>query len=404
MRILHVLDHSLPLHSGYSFRTQAILSAQTARGWETAQLTSAKQRDAGDAGEERVDGRVYHRSPPLSAVSARLPVVNQWAIVRSLEQRLRDLVPRLEPDILHAHSPALTGVAAARVAAHFRLPFLYECRAFWEDAAVDHGTTREGSLRYRLTRGLETWVCRRADALTTICEGIREDLVERGIPRERITVVPNAVDLVQFTPSGRRPDALAQRLGLEGRTVIGFIGSFYAYEGLDLAIDALPLVLSRVPGAALLLVGGGFEEDALRARAAGLGLQERVVFAGRVPHEDVGGYYDLIDLLVYPRRSMRLTELVTPLKPLEAMARRRPLIASDVGGHRELIEHGVTGALFRADDEVALAEAAVRTLTDPGGSDARLTAARAYVERERTWPASVARYAPVYERLLGARH
>lgn len=402
MRILHVLDHSLPLHSGYSFRTEAILAAQAARGWETAQLTSAKQRDEGEAGTP-VDGRLYHRSPPLGALSARLPVVNQWAVVRSLERRLTELVPRLEPDILHAHSPALTGIAAARVAARFRLPFLYECRAFWEDAAVDHGTTSEGSLRYRVTRGLETWVCRRADALTTICAGIRDDLVARGIPSERITVVPNAVDLAQFTPSGARPDALARRLGLAGRTVIGFLGSFYAYEGLDLAIEALPLIVGRVPDAALLLVGGGYEEETLRAQASRLGLADRVVFGGRVPHDEVGDYYDLIDLLVYPRRSMRLTELVTPLKPLEAMARRRPFIASDVGGHRELIEHGVTGWLFRADDAPALANAAVCALADHD-RETRLAAARSYVERERTWPASVARYAPVYERLLATRH
>jgi PEP-CTERM/exosortase A-associated glycosyltransferase len=400
MRILHVLDHSLPLHSGYSFRTQAILAAQRARGWETAQLTSAKQGGAG-AGEERVDGWVYHRAPPVPSLLARLPVLNQWGVIRSLERSLERLVPQLAPDILHAHSPALTGVAAARAARRFGVPFLYECRALWEDAAVDHGTTRAGSVRYRLTRGLETWVCRRADAVTTICEGLRADLAHRGLPQERITVIPNAVDLAQFTPAGPRPAALARELGLGQRTVIGFIGSFYGYEGIDLALAALPLIRSQVSDAALLLVGGGPQEPALREQARALA--DAVVFAGRVPHERIASYYDLVDLLVYPRRSNRLTELVTPLKPLEAMARRRPLVASDVGGHRELIEDGVTGTLFRAGDERALAAAVVRLLGDRAAWPARLDAARAYVERERSWSASVARYEQVYERLAAAR-
>jgi glycogen synthase len=403
MRILHVLDHSLPLHSGYSFRTQGILTAQRARGWETAQLTSAKQRNAGSA-DEQVDGWLYHRSAPPGAIAARLPVLDQWAVVRSLERRLDALVVQWRPDILHAHSPALTGVAATRIARRHALPLLYECRAFWEDAAVDHGTTQVGSLRYRLTRALETWVCRRADALTTICEGIRGDLAQRGLPAARITVIPNAVDLAEFTPGRARPAALAQQLGLAERTVLGFIGSFYGYEGLDLAVAALPAIALKVPNASLLLVGGGPQDAALRAQVARLGLQGRVVFTGRIPHARIGDYYDLIDLLVYPRRSMRLTELVTPLKPLEAMAQRRLFVASDVGGHRELIADGVTGTLFAADDADALAAAAVAVLSQGGGREARLDAARAFIERERTWNAVISRYEPVYAGLLATRH
>jgi glycogen synthase len=403
MRILHVLDHSLPLHSGYSFRTQGILAAQRARGWDTAQLTSAKQGNT-SAADEHVDGWVYHRSPPLGALAARLPVIDQWAVVRSLQRRLEQLVVEWQPDILHAHSPALSGLAASRVARRHRLPLLYECRAFWEDAAVDHGTTQSGSVRYRATRALETWVCRRADALTTICEGIRDDLAGRGLPAARITVVPNAVDLEQFTPGHARPQALAQRLGVAERTVLGFIGSFYGYEGLDLVVSALPAILQLVPDAALLLVGGGPQDAALRAQVARLGLQDRVVFTGRVAHAEIGDYYDLIDVLVYPRRSMRLTELVTPLKPLEAMAQRRLFVASDVGGHRELIADGVTGTLFAAGDPAALAAAVVGVLRQGGGREARLDAARAFIERERTWNTVVARYEPVYAGLLAARH
>ncbi len=143
---------------------------------------------------------------------------------------------------------------------------------------------------------------------------------------------------------------------------MGFIGSFYAYEGLDLLLAALPQVTARIPDARVLLVGGGPQENELKALAAKLGIEDRVVFAGRVPHGEVQRYYGIVDVFAYPRKSMRLTELVTPLKPLEAMAQGRLLVASDVGGHRELIRDGETGVLFRAGDAASLADAIVRLL------------------------------------------
>jgi glycosyltransferase involved in cell wall biosynthesis len=184
--------------------------------------------------------------------------------------------------------------------------------------------------------------------------------------------------------------------------VIGFIGSFYAYEGLDLLIDALPVIAEELNEVTLLLVGGGPEEEALRRRVAAAGLEERVVFGGRVAHDEVARYYSVIDLLVYPRRSMRLTDLVTPLKPLEAMAQGKSLLASDVGGHREIVQVGVTGQLFRAGDVEALANSAVDVLRDAIGCDRRRAAGRAYVEHERTWKRSVERYRDVY--VYAARH
>jgi glycosyltransferase involved in cell wall biosynthesis len=200
-----------------------------------------------------------------------------------------------------------------------------------------------------------------------------------------------------------RDEALARRLGLEGRLVLGFIGSFYHYEGLDLLIRAVPAIRERLPEAAVLLVGGGPEDARLRALAAELGVEDAVRFTGRVPHGEVQAYYDLVDLLVYPRRRMRLTELVTPLKPLEAMAERRLVVASDVGGHRELIRDNETGYLFAADDPAALAARVVEAAGDAARHPAIREAGRRFVETERNWAASAAAYRPVYERLAGGR-
>jgi PEP-CTERM/exosortase A-associated glycosyltransferase len=398
LKVLHVLDHSVPMHSGYTFRTVALLDEQRKRGWQTFHVTSPKHT-AGQQLEEDVDGLHFFRTPSGENL-VHLPGLDELVLMRQLERRIEQVVERVAPDLLHAHSPVLNALPALRVGRRLGIPVVYEVRAFWEDAAVDHGTASEGGLRYRLTRRLETHALRQADHVFTICEGLRADIVARGIPAGKVTVIPNAVDIDAFEPGGQADPDLATGLGLAGATVIGFIGSFYAYEGLDLLLDSLPALLRRRPEVRILLVGGGPQEDALRSQASALGVADKVVFTGRVPHAVVQRYYDLVDVLAYPRRSMRLTELVTPLKPLEAMAQGRVLVASDVGGHRELIRHGETGWLFHAGSAESLADAIDELLGQRGRWPALRQAGRAFVERERNWAGSVARYASVFHRLV----
>jgi len=402
MRILHVLDHSIPLHSGYAFRTLAILREQRALGWETAQLTSAKHHLPCPDVEE-VDGFTFYRTAALDSLVERLPLGNHAGVIRGLYRRLVTLIPALKPDLIHAHSPVLTGVPAIRAARRLGLPVVYEMRASWEDGAVDHGTARAGDWRYRLSRLAETWVLRHADAVTTICEGLRKEIIARGIEPDKVTVVPNAVDPLRFAMDGVRDAALARSLNLDGARVIGFIGSFYAYEGLALLVKVMPEILTRMPDVRLLLVGGGYEEKRLKQQAEDMGIADKVVFAGRIPHDRVQRYYDLVDVFVYPRERTRLTELVTPLKPLEAMAQGRSVIASDVGGHRELIRHGETGLMFRAGQAGSLADSIMELMQKPELAAAMRAKARRFVETERTWAASVARYGGVYDALLRAK-
>ncbi len=400
LRVLHVLDHSIPLHSGYSFRTLSILREQRRLGWETFHLTGPKQ-NSGSLFEETAEGWHFHRTPVPKPGLLRLPGLAELALMRRLESRLMDLARRVRPHIIHAHSPVLNAIPALRVGRKLGIPVAYEVRAFWEDAAVDHGTTTEGSLRYRLTRSLETWAMSRASHVFTICEGLRGDIEARGIASNRITVIPNAVDIDAFAQGRGGDGVLKSSLGLKGAVVLGFIGSFYAYEGLDLLLEVLPDLLRRRPEIRLLLVGGGPQDATLKAQAARLGVVDKVVFTGRVPHSEVQRYYDLIDVLVYPRHSMRLTELVTPLKPLEAMAQGRLLVASDVGGHRELIRHRETGWIFEAGSAVALASAVDELMARRDQWPGLRRAGREFVERERNWTASVARQQVVYHRLVG---
>ena len=397
MRILHVLDHGLPLQSGYTFRTRAILKAQEARGWQVAAVTGPRHGLAPDA-VESVDGLTFYRTQ----ATRKGGVLGEVGGLAAFARRIDAAVDAFRPDILHAHSPVLDAIAALRVARARRLPLVYEIRAFWEDAAVGNGTGTEGSAKYRVTRAMESWAVQRADAVAVICEGLRGDLIARGVAADKIVVSPNGVDLTLFGEPVARDAALAASLGLQDAETIGFIGSFYDYEGLDDLIAAMPALVTARPKARLLLVGGGPMEAALRAQAAASPAADAIRFVGRVPHTEVERYYALVDVLAYPRKRMRLTDLVTPLKPLEAMAQGKLVAASDVGGHRELIRDGDTGTLFAPDDPAAIAMALAGLLADRSGWDARRARARAFVEAERNWSSNIRRYDPVYQRLTSA--
>jgi PEP-CTERM/exosortase A-associated glycosyltransferase len=399
MRILHILDHSLPLQSGYVYRTLGIVNQQRALGWEPVLLTSGKHYARGPA-RERIGEWEFLRTAMPTGISAKLPWLRELKIISDLGRRLDDVIGEVRPDILHAHSPVLNALPAIRAGRRHSIPVVYEVRALWEDAAASHGTDGQNGPRYRATRFIETNALRRADAVTTICEGWRADAIARGVKSENITVIPNAVDRNTFRGPGAPDRSLMARLGLCGKTVLAFFGSFYAYEGLHLLLRAVPDLQRQRPEIAVLLVGGGPEESSLRARAQEFDLGQSVIFTGRVPHHEIQRYYDLADLFVFPRLSMRLTELVTPLKPLEAMAQERIVAASSVGGHRELIRDRETGYLFPPDDPRRLAEGVLTALADRDSWPRIRARAIDFIDAERSWAHSVARYAEVYGRIL----
>lgn len=398
-RVLHILDHSLPLQSGYTFRTRAILTSLQKAGVEVRAITGARHSAEGPP-RETIDGLTFERLPAAPAPGGA-PGLREWREIETLRKQIERVAHDWQPDILHAHSPALCGMAGLRAARRLGLPLVYEIRAFWEDAAVGNGMGREGSLKYRLTRALENRVVAGADAVFTICEGLRADLVGRGHDAGKIALSPNGVDLSLFGEPVPRDDALAREIGIGEGPVIGFIGSFYDYEGLDDLIAALPALRERHPGAQLLLVGGGPMDAALRAQAAASAATGAIVFTGRVPHTEVERYYSLIDVLAYPRKRSRLTDLVTPLKPLEAMAQERIVAASDVGGHRELIADGVTGLLFPPDDPAGLAETVARFIDERYRWPAMREAGKLHVAEHHDWARNVKRYQAVYQDLLG---
>ncbi|MEJ5349185.1 MAG: TIGR04063 family PEP-CTERM/XrtA system glycosyltransferase [Desulfosoma sp.] len=398
--VLHVLDHSLPVQTGYTYRSRNILRCLRNVGFEPIVLTSPKHEESAPSAltsSEIYDSVCYFRSGKIKKVS---PFLYEWRIMGRMRRELDRLVKSRRPAILHVHSPVLNAFPAFAIGRRYGIPVVYEIRAFWEDAAVDHGTHREWGFRYRLIRALETLACRTADAVVTICEGLRSDLLARGIPSTKITVVPNAIDPAELQ-SLPRDEALRARWGFRPNDfVVAFIGSFYHYEGLDLlfrAFTQFPIKGSQIRA---LLIGGGPEEDALRCLARELDVEGVVNFAGRIPHNEVPAAYAACDALVLPRKSMRLTELVTPLKPLEAMAMGVAVIASDVGGHKELIRDGETGLLFRAGSSQALAEKIFTLFSKPDLSAFLTQEAKRWVYSNRTWQHNAHLYFNLYQKLL----
>lgn len=397
--VLHVLDHSLPEQSGYAFRSHAILKELVRLGLDIDVITSPKH-EAGDCEAEEVDGIVYRRTKLLYGTRAS-SMLGQLRTVHSTRVHVGNLLRGRHVDVVHAHSPCLNAMAAARRG----VPMLYEMRSSWEDAAVCSGTTTHRSMRYRISRALETFAAGRAEEIAVICDGLKRELTSRGIPAEKVTVVPNAVpdDMFELAASDKVMEVRA-RFGLADAKIIGFFGSFFEWEGIDLLVRAMPVVLATHPNAKLLLVGGGRQEQTLRRLAAQDGLEDSVVFAGRINHDDMRSFYGAADVMAYPRLAHRLTEMVTPLKPLEAMAQRRPVVASDVGGHKELIEHARTGLLFPAGHADALSQALVQALYPSTATLEMAANARQVMERERRWSVVAERYLPVYARLSsGAR-
>lgn len=351
MKILHIYDHTEPLHSGYVFRSRALRAAIERAGHECHILTMPRHYAGSDTinykGDTQIiDNVTYYRTKPTKT---RIPILRELIDITNGALYIKKLIQEHNYDCLHAHSPVLNVLAALLgrfLSGGKNLKVIYEIRAFWEDAAVDHGTLQENNLKYKIIHALETWACRKVDKIYPICTPLKEDLVKRGIDTHKITIIPNIVteNAFQEKTNKTKVEQLQKQYSIhDNDKVLGFIGSFYAYEGLE---DLMPLMLyfkQNNDSVKLLLVGGGSVENILKEYVTKNNLQNNVIFTGRIPHDEVQHHYHLCNAMIYPRRSMRLTETVTPLKPLEAAAMRIPVILSNIGGHRELLFHKTTG-------------------------------------------------------------
>jgi PEP-CTERM/exosortase A-associated glycosyltransferase len=391
IRVLHVLHHIFHYPCGYRTRSENILRHQHGHGIESLVITACDH-----------EGLAHLPDPPGLAVSAsprhrgsQRSGLREWQLMRELRRQVEQAIDRFNPDVVHGHSPVLVAWPAMSAAKRKRRPFVYEVRDLWENAAVDLGKLASGSFGYRAARAIDGYVLKRADAVTVICDSMRQELGARLGGPERIFIANNGVDLSALRTEVAETSRRQLNLPIDAQ-VLGFIGTLQPYEGLDLLFDALPELLQRVPNVHVLITGDGNHEAALRAQVARLGLERSVTFTGRVAHDQVSQAYAASDLLVYPRRHTETTRLTTPLKPLEAMALGKAVLASDLPPFRELIGANVRGRLFAAEQRADLIAQTIELLKDPGLRDRLGATAREWVTRERQWPMVVASYRDAY--------
>jgi PEP-CTERM/exosortase A-associated glycosyltransferase len=406
--VLHVLDHSWPVLSGYAVRSRNLISAQQRLGESLRVLTGPlHQLDDPVSAELVLDGVSYIRTPIKGqlarvALQRRWPVVRERAVVVLLRDRILEVIDSHPVRIVYAHSPALCGLAALQAARKRKLPFVYEIRAFWEDAAADQKGRNVSLLRSRLTRELETFVVQRADAVAAIAWPLLADLEARGIPSDKLFHVPNAVDVERFVPKHGSVD-LRREFGLGSDPIFVFFGSLYRYEGISWLIHAAAELRRRGKKFEILIIGRGEDQSAILNAVSECGAKAYVHMIDHVPHDQISRYYSVADVAVYPRRSIRLTELVTPLKPLEAMALKIPVLASRVGGICELVEHERTGLLFEPESIAEFCSQAERLISSPSLCESLAENGREFVLRERNWNTVAQRYQRIYEFVLSSK-
>ncbi|MCK7575320.1 MAG: glycosyltransferase family 4 protein [Chromatiales bacterium] len=400
--LLYCLHQSVPhATNGYSTRSHGIAVGLQQSGWTVRATTRPGfPWDAGAKGLKKgyhdieVDGVTYAAVAGWNL--AKTPL--DYYLAEAADHYLRE-AQTSGAEIIAAASNHITALPALMAARRLGLPFVYEVRGLWEVTQASTQPEWADSERYHLMRLLEQQVAREADQLITLTEELADELVSWGVPRERIEIVPNAVEAERFRPMV--PDAAtAKELALvPGVPVIGYAGSAVAYEGLELLMEALARLKQQGQDFVFVLVGDGKVIDTVKSRAKALGLEAHCRFTGRVPFEQVPRYLSCMDILPVPRLSSAVTEMVSALKPLEAMSMGKAVVLSDVSPHRIMAGNNVRARLFRKDDAQDLSEV-LRQLMQDAGERARLgQAARDWIEQERTWNTVTGIYAGALQRV-----
>ncbi|MBL8800137.1 MAG: glycosyltransferase [Planctomycetia bacterium] len=445
LRVAHVMAMSLPLLSGYTIRGKYIVDGQARAGLQPCVVTGPfYPGNPAVIDDQIINGVPYYRVPhfledqhdhdwrtavlrwgsrlvrratpapidgdtppatmgrPQSRSKLRATCSSVYHAMQEarFRRRLERLFRCIRPDLVHAHTPYHCGAAALAACQSLGIPFVYEVRGCWEESAVAERQMVRGGLEHQRWRQRETMVMQRADAVVCICEQLRQEVIARGVPPQRVFVIPNGFDPATIQ---RSAPAVPVNLPRLSGTVVGYIGSLRQLEGVDGLIRAAAILRQRQVDVSVLIVGEGTHRAGLQSLADKLGIADRCYFPGRVPHAEIAAYYRAIDVFVVSRPALPVTELVTPLKPFEAMAFGRALVVSDLPALREIVRPEDTGLLYRADDDSHLADQCLRLIQAPDLRARLGDNARRWVEQERTWDQLLAGLAQPYALALQAR-
>ncbi|MFB7798567.1 glycosyltransferase [Isoptericola sp. NPDC056134] len=401
----YLLHNSLPETSnGYATRSHGLLSGMVRAGWGMDAMTRPgfpfdlpSFNDVEVSESVIVDDVRYRRftdgNVPKDPVTDFVQLYTNGVVARARESH---------PFVIHAASNHLNGLAAVEAGRAVGVPSIYEVRGLWEVTRASRNPGWEGSERYQLMKQLETDAARSADVVLAITGALRTELIDRGVDEGKIVVVPNGVDSSRFVPVARDLE-LAGELGVQGKSIIGYVGSVLDYEGIGLLIEAAAGLASTRTDFRVLVVGDGAERAEFERLAIEHGVRDLVIFTGRVPHHEVERYYSLVDIAPFPRLPLPVTEMVSPLKPFEAMAMGKAVVASDVQALAEIVDDGVTGLLHRKGDARDL-QAKLEILLDrPELVRSLGEAALRWVRTERDWSVIASKVSEVYEQLGGKR-
>ena len=359
-------------------------------------------------GRDRISGSKGFAAKPLwkrAMHFALKPLRPGWAwieervLFKHFTSRIIEVAIAEDADIIHAHVPYRVGMPALKAARKLQLPFVYEMRGMWEESAVASGRWKAGGLAHRRFRRMETKVMRNADAVICISETLRQEAISRGISSEKISIVPNAVNPVESEPEVSELLAEVQEK-IGDSQVVGYIGSLRELEGVDSTADAVSILRKRGVNAKLFVLSSESGQSELLAHCEKLRIDEDSIITGPVPHNQVAPFYELIDVFVVSRPDKRVTRLVTPLKPFEAMQAGRALVMSDLPALAEIVEDGKTGRLYAPDDVESLANITQELLEDESLRTNLGSAAAEWVATERTWASVTSKMSYLYNGLV----
>jgi glycosyltransferase involved in cell wall biosynthesis len=403
-RVLYMLHNSLPYESGgYATRSHGLLCGVRQNGWDIQAVTRlaypldlTKHHGKSIPPKSEVDGVTYHRLQPNDIGYGDIPLRKY---IQSYAEELHDYVRDLKPSILHGASNHMNGHAANLVAQELGIPSVYEVRGLWEITRASRQPNWYGSEQYKFVENMEAKAAKDATAVICITQALADEMVRRGVNREKITLVHNGVHVDRFTPR-KRDNGLAKELAIDDQVVIGYVGSIVGYEGLNMLVEAAENLQQRnILNFTMLIIGDGAALESLEDQVSDSPASRHFIFTGRVPHEDVERYYSLIDIAPFPRLSQPVTEMVSPLKPFEAMAMEKLVIASNVAALEEIVNHEETGLLFEKDNVDSLTNVLELGITDPKMRLKLGKQARKWVKDERDWPILAKRVTAIYESL-----
>nr|WP_245349365.1 glycosyltransferase [Brachybacterium fresconis] len=388
--VFYLLHNSLPHNSaGYATRTHGLLSELNRIGWNVDGVTRLGypydmpgKAELPDVPLHDVVGNVdYRRLLTGRQVEKKNPL---FYYTERYSKALLELAKQERPAIIHAASNHWNGLTAVKTARQLGIPSIYEVRGLWEVTRGSRNPEWAQSNMFKYIARMEADAAKGATRVFAITEALRDEMISRGVDGDKINIVPNGVDTSRFTPIPK-DEELASQLGVAGKTVIGYVGSVLDYEGIELMLEAAEVMNRTREDFHVLIVGDGAELERFQNYVEEHELEHVVTFTGRVPHEDVERYYSLIDITPFPRLSLPVCEMVSPLKPFEAMAMGKAVVSSDVAALKEIVTPGVNGYLHEKGSTESLIEQLTRLLDDPEHTRLIGAQARDWVVENRDW-------------------